>query len=74
MICTTNNEHVEARNDRALTNGDDNNNDHDQLPDYSFYDDDVNASILRVLRHEEDDADNETNIEQQVSNKIDCRR
>ena len=25
----------------------------DQLPDYSIYDDDVNASILRVLRNEE---------------------
>ncbi len=27
--------------------------DTDQLPDYSIYDDDVNASILRVLRNEE---------------------
>jgi hypothetical protein len=27
--------------------------DSDQLPDYSVYDDDVNASILRVLRDEE---------------------
>jgi hypothetical protein len=25
----------------------------DQLPDYSVYDDEVNASILRVLRHED---------------------
>jgi len=34
----------------------------DQLPDYSIYDDDVNASILRVLRNEED-------IEEKTSNQ-----
>ena len=28
-------------------------NDIDQLPDYSIYNDDVNASMLRVLRNEE---------------------
>jgi hypothetical protein len=34
----------------------------DQLPDYSIYDDDVNASILRVLRNEE-------GVEEQTANK-----
>jgi hypothetical protein len=34
----------------------------DQLPDYSIYDDDVNASMLRVLRNEE-------GIEEQASNQ-----
>ena len=35
----------------------------DQLPDYSFYDDDVNASILRVLRNEETNEESTQKIE-----------
>lgn len=39
----------------------------DQLPDYSSYDDDVNASILKVLKNEEDvDERTTTNQEEQV--------
>lgn len=32
----------------------------DQLPDYSIYDDDVNASMLRVLRNEDDEEEEQT--------------
>ena len=41
--------------------------DTDQLPDYSTYDEDVNASILRVLRDEEEPTSN-----QQVILNDDC--
>jgi len=37
-------------NEEKILNDD---KDIDQLPDYSIYDDDVNASMLRVLRNEE---------------------
>ena len=37
--------------------------DTDQLPDYSIYDDDVNASMLRVLRNEEDEQEQVLNQE-----------
>ncbi|CAF3649762.1 unnamed protein product, partial [Rotaria sp. Silwood1] len=37
-----------------IDNDDKEEKDNDQLPDYSIYDDNVNASILRVLRNEED--------------------
>ena len=36
----------------------------DQLPDYSFYDDNVNASILRVLRNDETNEEPTTNNHQ----------
>lgn len=35
--------------------------DNDQLPDYSTYGDDVNASMLRVLRDEEDNGEQPLN-------------
>ncbi len=44
--------------------------DMNQLPDYSIYDDDVNASILRVLRDEEGVEESTSN--QQVISKHDC--
>ena len=40
----------------------------DQLPDYSIYDDEVNASILRVLRHE-DGAEEETPEQETTAKK-----
>jgi hypothetical protein len=43
-------------------------NDIDQLPDYSVYNDDVNASILRVLRNEE--GGEEETVNQEVSDRV----
>jgi hypothetical protein len=43
----------------------------DQLPDYSIYDDDVNASMLRVLRNEEDDEEQTLNQETTTKTKSD---
>ncbi|CAF0732357.1 unnamed protein product [Rotaria sordida] len=43
-----------------IDNDDKEEKDNDQLPDYSIYDDDVNASMLRVLRNEEDNPEEET--------------
>ncbi|CAF3370658.1 unnamed protein product [Rotaria socialis] len=41
----------------------------DQLPDYSVYDDDVNASMLRVLKDEEDGDEQRLNQEATTNNE-----
>ncbi|CAF4489051.1 unnamed protein product [Rotaria sp. Silwood1] len=45
---------IEQLESTRIDNDDKEEKDNDQLPDYSIYDDNVNASILRVLRNEED--------------------